>query len=61
MAGKQEFLRVQMIKTKQVEVSVGSFITYIAGEFYNFELDEAEKLIKEGFAIDPNAPEGGNK
>lgn len=62
MAKKSEHLRVQMIKSKQIEVSPGSIITYVAGEFYNVEAEEAEKLIKEGYAIDLNAPiEGGNE
>ena len=50
-----EFLRVQMKKTIKKELSKGSFVSYQAGELYLLPKEQADKFIKEGAAIDPNA------
>jgi hypothetical protein len=51
-------MRVQMLLTKKVETSSGSFVQYQAGELYLLPETKAKKWIEKGYAIDPTKERG---
>lgn len=50
-----ELMRVKMTKTISKSLEGGSYVSYQAGGLFLLDKSEAEKLIKEGAAIDPTA------
>lgn len=56
----EKHVRVQMLQSKTIELSPGSFIHYRAGEFYLLPEEEALKWIEEGAALDPEAEEANS-
>jgi hypothetical protein len=55
---QEKYLRVKMVESKNVEVSPGSFVQYVAGELYLLPEKQAQQWILNGSAVDPNAEEG---
>lgn len=55
-----EHVRVLMVQSKTIDLSLGSFVQYRAGELYLLPSETAAQWIAEGAAVDPEKPEGGD-